>query len=162
MQDLHLPDIYIDDAIKVKIKTSKYNKKLKTAQTHLEMMIAEDIKPYMPMVTGNFIQRTQAYNGALLGTGVVMIAPAPFGRYLYEGKVMVDSVTGKGARPIKLKTGEVIYRHRAGSTLVATNRPLKYSRAGATDHWYERAKADNWDRWMDVIENDVGGKISGR
>lgn len=154
-----IPDIVIEDAIKIKLNTSKYNKKLQEAQIKLEMAIAEDIKPYMPMVTGNFIQRTQAYNSAMLGSGRVMIAPAPYGRYLYEGKVMVDASTGKGARPIKLKTGETIFRYEKGATLMPTSRPLKYTRAGAKDHWYEEAKRANYDRWLKLVADTVGGKV---
>lgn len=157
MNNPKIPDIVIEDAIKIKLPTSKLNKRLQKAQIDLEVAIAEDIKPYMPILTGNMLQRTQAINASNLGSGVVTIAPAPYGRYLYEGKVMVDAETGKGARPIKLKTGEVIFRHRKGATLVPTDRPLTYTSGSAVPHWYERAKADNWNKWIDLIKEDLVG-----
>lgn len=156
----NIPDIVIEDAIKIRFNTSRLNKRLEEAQNNLVVAIAEDIKPYMPMLTGGLIQRASNWSGAHIGDGQVMIAPAPYGRYLYEGKVMVNASTGNGARPIKLKTGETIFRHEKGATLVPTSRPLKYTRAGAVPHWYEEAKKANWDRWMQLVEDTVGGKIT--
>lgn len=160
MKNFNIPDIDIlKDGVKIKVNTSKFNPLLEQAQIRLEMAIAKDIKPYMPMLTGNMIQRTQAINSSMLGSGYVMVAPAPYGRFLYYGKKMVDSETGKGPRPITLKTGEVIFRYRKGAILRPTNEPLKYTRPGATDHWFDSAKADNEDKWRKIVADTIGAKV---
>ena len=81
------------------------------------------------------------------------------GRYLYEGKVMVDSVTGRGAFPLKDGDGNIIgFRHRRGAKLEPTNRPLSYSRAGAQPRWFDVAKKQYKKQWVDGVKKIVGGK----
>lgn len=133
------------------------NEKLKKAQYWLDSQVMTDMLPFMPMDTGIFIHNTVSRSSALAGTGLVCAGAPPYGRYLYEGKVMVDSATGKGARRIVLKTGEVIYRHRKGATLVPTERPLTYSRGTAVPHWFEEAKRQHFDDWVAGVQKILGG-----
>ena len=133
------------------------NAKLKEAQYWLDSQIMTDMIPLMPMDTGVFIHNTVSRSQALAGTGIVCAGAPPMGRYLYEGKVMVDSETGKGARRMVLKTGEVIYRHRKGSTLVPTDRPLTYSRAGVVPHWFEEARRRHFNDWVAGVQKILGG-----
>lgn len=133
------------------------NSKLKLAQYWLDSQIMTDMISLMPMDTGTFIHNTVSRSQSLAGTGLVCAGAPPMGRYLYEGKVMVDSETGKGARRMVLKTGEVIYRHRKEATLVPTDRPLTYSRAGVVPHWYEEAKRQHFDEWVEGVQKILGG-----
>ena len=55
----------------------------------LVYQVMKDTSPYVPFLTGSLNARTQA-------VGNTIIYPGPYARYLYYGKVMVDSVTGKG------------------------------------------------------------------
>ena len=141
----------------INIPCNDLNKKLKLAQYWLDSQIMTDMLPLMPMDTGVFIHNTVSRSQSLAGTGVVCAGAPPYGRYLYEGKVMVDSQTGKGARRMVLKTGEVIYRHRRGATLVPTERPLTYQRASAVPHWFEEAKRRHFDDWVAGVQKILGG-----
>ena len=141
----------------IRITVSGLNADLKKAQYWLDNQIMTDMIPYMPMDTGTLIQNTVSRSRALAGSGLVCAAAQPYGRYLYEGKVMVDSETGKGARRIMLPTGEIIYRHRRGARLVATDRDLKFQRPGAEAHWFEAARRDHFEQWVEGVQKILGG-----
>lgn len=137
---------------RVKIDLSDLQKNKKKAQYLLDSQIMHDMTPYMPLVSGVFIQLTRTRSAALAGTGVVCAATTPYGRYLYYGKKMVDSQTGRGPRRMVMPDGEVIYRYRKGATLTATNTPLHYSNASARAEWYKVAKKKHIDEWTDLVE----------
>lgn len=81
----------------------------------------------------------------------LIIYPGPYARYLYEGKVMVDSATGKGPMRIVGKNGEEVIRFRKGATLKPTNRDLNIQPSvhkDAQSHWFEASKAQNLEKWV--------------
>lgn len=143
--------------VRVDIDMTQFNQNLKLAQYWLDSQVMSDMIPLMPMDTGTFIHNTVSRSQSLAGTGVVCAAAPPYGRYLYYGKVMVDSETGKGARPITLKTGEVIFRHRRGATLTPTSRPLTYQNPDAVPEWFEVAKEQHYRDWCDGVAKILGG-----
>ena len=118
------------------------------AQYWIDSEIMKDCIPYMPRVTGTFINTTVAKSAAMAGTGTVCIGSAPMGQMLYYGKVMVDSQTGKGARPIRLKSGELIFRYRLGSQLVPSQRDLTWSDPNTHARWFEYAANLNKANWL--------------
>lgn len=133
---------------------------LKNAQYGLDSMVMADMVPYMPMDTGQFIDVTRAMSQAIAGSGTVVAAAPPFGRYLYEGKVMVDSVTGKGPMKIPDGPGAYVLRFRKGAKLRATDRPLQYSKSAhpdAQDHWFDAAKKQNLSKWVKNTKKMAGG-----
>ena len=83
-------------------------------------------------------------SAAIAGSGNVIAAAPPFGRFLYEGKVMVDTNTGSPwARP--------------GAKKVVTDRDLKYSNPKATPHWFDTAKENHGDSWVRAVKKIAGG-----
>lgn len=127
----------------------KYKQNDRFAQFWLDGQVMTDMEPYMPRVTGQFIQLTKIRSVSLQGSGVVCAGVYPMGRFLYYGKKMIDPATGKGPRRIVLKDGAVIYRWRLGSHPVATNEPLHYSNPLAKPEWFEVAKRKNLKAWQD-------------
>ena len=130
-------------------------KKLAAASTKAEHTVAvqaaKDTSPYVPMLTGSLNARTQVDGGNI-------IYPGPYARYLYYGKVMVDSVTGKGPMHFIDKMGNEQIKFRKGATLKPTDRDLKYTKSAhpqAQDHWFEASKAENLDKWLRVAEKAV-------
>lgn len=154
-----LPDIHFSSpsGFTCNISMTKTNANLKKAQYWLDSQIFTDMLPYMPMNTGTFIHATQSRSSALAGTGVVCAAAPPMGRMLYYGKVMVDAQTGKGARPIQLKTGEIIFRFRKGARLIPTSRDLTWTRAATRPEWFEVAKDQHYDQWVAGVQKILGG-----
>ena len=88
----------------------------------------------------------------------VMNSMTPY-RYLYEGKKMVDTKTGKGPYPLKDGNGNVIgFRYRKGAKLQPTTQPLIYTRPSATPRWFDTAKAQHKSQWVSGVKKIIGGK----
>lgn len=116
------------------------------AEHIMAIQVEKDTEPFVPMLTGSLNTRTKV-------VGNTIIYPAPYARYLYYGKVMVDSQTGKGAMHWVDKTGNEYIRFRKGAVLRPTDRDLVYTTdfhkdAGAA--WIERSKAQNLEKWIAV------------
>lgn len=157
---MDIKDININTtSLSINIRLSQIRQGVQRAQFHLDTQIMNDMLPLMPLDTGNFQQRTRASSMALAGTGEVIAAERPMGRYLYYGKVMVDSQTGKGPRKIPMGGGDYILRFRKGAKLVPTARPIKYSRPGAVPLWFEEAKKLHLKQWVDIVGKEI---INGR
>lgn len=121
----------------------------------LAVQIAKDTEPFVPAMTKSLVNRTQVVDGKI-------IYPGPYARYLYYGKVMVDSVTGKGPMRIVTKDGDEVIRFRKGATLKPTSKDLNISQAvhpQAQSHWLEGSKAQNLEKWLDVAGKAVASEL---
>lgn len=157
--DYHFTDGTL--SIDANIDLGRIEGNIRKAQYFLDSQVMTDMVPYMPMQTGNFIQRTRAMSAAVAGSGIVVAAAPPMGRYLYMGKVMVDSETGKGPMRIEVSPGEYIFRFRKGAKLVATDRDLKFSKAAnpkVQKQWFDAAKRDHGKEWVKEVKKIAGGK----
>ena len=135
---------YSKPNLEMRINLSRFEKQFEDAQFAFDSAVMKDMKPYMPQQTGTFINITSAQSASLAGSGTVVAAAAPMGRFLYEGKVMVDPVTGSPwARP--------------GAKKVVTNRDLKYSNPKATPHWFDTAKENHGKSWVREVKKIAGG-----
>lgn len=156
--DYHFTDGAL--SIDANIDLGRIERNIEKAQYFLDSQVMTDMVPYMPMQTGNFIQRTRAMSAAIAGSGKVVAAAPPMGRYLYMGKVMVDSETGKGPMRIEVSPGEYIFRFRKGAKLVATDRDLKFSKAAnpkVQKQWFDAAKRDHGSDWVRMAKKVAGG-----
>lgn len=141
----HFKDFSVELAgVTVEIDMSRLERNYNEAQFALDSAIMTSMEPYMPMDTGQFIAITKGMSAALAGTGVVVAAAPPTGRFLYEGKVMV----GKKSRSAWAKKGE---------RKVTTKKNLQYSRGDAQSHWFDKAKEVDGDSWIRIVKNIVGG-----
>lgn len=135
----------VDSNMRVEVNLDRINANLKKAQWWLDTQIMTDMVPYMPHNTGTFVSITRAQSAALAGSGLVVAAAAPTGRFLYYGKVMVDPETGSPfARP--------------GAKKVVTEKPLNYSNPKATPEWFETAKKNHGKQWIKGVKAIAGGK----
>lgn len=150
----HLKKVsFVNGRVRVEINLKPLWTRVAEAQQWLGDRVLEDCKPFMPHLTGSMQQRSHTENG-----GRWVVFPGPYARMQYGGRVMVDSVTGKGPRRIPTAPGEYIYRYRKGAKLVPSTRRLTYSRAEATDHWFDPAKARNGRDWINGVKRITGGK----
>lgn len=137
--------------VKVKLNLFRLSEQMQQAQYWLDTQIMTDMIPFMPMVTGNFIQRTKAVSEAWAGTGKVCAGAPPMGRFLYEGVVMV----GEESRSPWARKGE---------RKVVTNRPLQYTTTHHPDvqaHWFDAAKQAYGKAWVDGVKKIAGGGSNG-
>lgn len=133
--------------IELDVDLSRFEKQYGKAQYALDSMVMTSMQPYMPHRTGTFINVTKAMSAAIAGSGTVIAAAPPFGRFLYEGKVMV----GKESRSPwanKAEEKEVI------------NKNLQYNTSHnpkVTDHWFDTAKKNHGASWVKAVKNIAGG-----
>ena len=129
------------------INLGRFDKQYGKAQYELDSMIMTDMIPYMPMQTGQFINVTRAMSAAIAGSGKVVAAAPPFGRFLYEGKVMVGERSGS---PWAQKS----------ERKVVTSRDLQYFKGAhpkAQSHWFDASKAQNAKKWVNKTKQTAGG-----
>lgn len=142
----------ITDAVDIKVDMSVLDDRFNKAQFALDSAIMTSMIPFMPHRDGSFINRTKAESAAIAGSGEVIAGAAPFGRFLYEGKTMVDEKTGstwarKGAK-------KVLVSQYTGKTNAKEN--LTFSK-GAQSHWLEPAVKKDGDSWVKTVANILGG-----
>ncbi len=146
---VHFPNISIVSAdVTVNISLNRFEKQFQEAQFWLDGKVWNDMEKYMPFRDGNMRNVALAQSKALQGSGKVIAGAPPCGRFLYEGKVMVDPETGSPWA-------------RKGAKKVVTDRPLDFSKAvhpDATDHWFDAAKAESGDKWVKGVKKRAGGK----
>jgi len=133
--------------IRMEINLDRFEKQYNKAQFGLDSMVMTDMVPYMPMQTGTFINVTKAMSAALAGSGKVVAAAPPMGRFLYEGKVMVDPETNSPWA-------------RKGAKKIVTDKDLQYNKNAhpkATDHWFDEAKKEYGDEWVAYVKRIAGG-----
>ncbi len=133
--------------IELDVDLSRFEKQYGKAQYVLDSMVMTSMQPYMPHQTGTFINVTKAMSAAIAGSGTVYAAAPPFGRFLYEGKVMVDPETNSPwARP--------------GAKKVVTDKDLDYDKSHnpkVTDHWFDEAKKNHGKSWVKAVKKIAGG-----
>lgn len=146
-------DIKIDTSnMTAEVSMKELSKRFNKAQFELDSAIMTSMERFMPMQSGKFINRVKAKSAAVAGTGNVYAAVGPEGRFLYEGKTMVDSKTGspwarKGAK-------KVLVSEFQGKTDAKEN--LEYSGSG-TDHWFDKAKVADGEDWKRLVKKTAGG-----
>lgn len=149
IRQLHHEYHYRDRNIRadLEIDLGRFEGQYSRAQYLLDSMVMNDMIPYMPMQTGQFMNVTRAMSASIAGSGKVVAAAPPFGRFLYNGKVMVGEQSGSPWA----KKGE----HK-----VVTDRNLEYYRGGhpqARSHWFDAAKKKNQKKWIRQTRNTAGG-----
>lgn len=142
----HFKDFSVEKMnVKIKLDMSGLDEAIQRAQYALDGAIMHSMIPFMPKVSGNFIERTVAKSASVQGTGIVYAGVGPEGRFLYEGKVMVDPVTGSTcARP--------------GAKKIVTERELNYNKLANPDvqkEWFIPAKKKDLKSWIAQAQNAI-------
>ena len=141
----HFPGFsLVQGDITVDVSLNRFEKQFQEAQYYLDSQIMNDMVPYMPHRDGNFVNVTRLQSAALAGSGKVVAAAPPMGRFLYEGKVMVDPVTGSPWA-------------RKGAKKVVTERPLTYGNPKVTPYWFDTAKDAHGKSWVKGVKRIAGG-----
>lgn len=133
--------------IKINLNLDRFSKQFQEAQYELDGNVMNSMIPFMPHNNGLFEDATRSASAAIQGSGAVYAAYGPFGRFLYEGKVMVGEESGS---PFAKK----------GEKKVVTDRPLRFSKnhhPEATDHWFDPAKEKDLDKWIKQAKKTAGG-----
>lgn len=134
--------------ITVNISLNRFEKQFQEAQNWLDGQVFTDMEKYMPFRDGNMRNVSAIMSRSMQGTGRVIAGVPTYGRFLYEGKVVVDPLTGSPWA-------------RAGAKKVVTDRDLVFDKIAhprATDHWFDAAKTENVKSWVKGVKRIAGGK----
>lgn len=150
------------DDMTVDIDFARFETQYSKAQYAMDSMIMTGMIPYMPKVTGTFINVTKAMSAAIAGGGWVYAAAPPYGRFLYEGKTMVSPRTGStyaaaGEKKVlvsqyqgKTNAREDLIYHSGQNYRSGANREV-------VPHWFEKAKEVHGKNWIKVAKKIAGG-----
>ena len=145
----HFPSFSIVKGdIKVNVSLNRFEKQFQEAQYWLDGQVFTDMEKYMPFRDGNMRNVSSIMSRSMQGSGQVIAGAPPYGRFLYEEKVMVDPVTGSPWA-------------RAGAKKVVTDRDLVFDKTAhprATDHWFDAAKEQYVKSWAKGVKKRAGGK----
>ena len=131
----------------MEIDLGRLEKQYSKAQFRLDSVVMRDMVPFMPMRSGLFVNVTRAMSAAIAGSGKVVAAAPPFGRFLYEGDVMVGVKSGS---PFAMP----------GEQKKAISKQLQYTKTAhpsATDHWFDAAKRKHLKQWVAITKQTAGG-----
>lgn len=152
--DVHVSED--DGRVKVTLDLDmeRFEKQYSRAQFMLDSEVMTDMVPYMPMITGSFINVTKSMSAAIAGSGYVYAAAPPYGRFLYKGKTMVGP---SGSTWAKYGQKKVLVSQYAGKTNAKEN--LHYTdtfhpRVGA--EWFELAKKRHGKDWIRHAKERAG------
>lgn len=140
----------------MEIDLSRFEGQYSRAQYLLDSMVMDSMVPYMPMQTGTFINVTRGMSQSIAGSGKVVAAAPPMGRFLYEGKTMVDEKTGS---PYARKDARKVLVSQFGGKTNARE-DLQYSKhahPNVTDHWFDTAKKNHGEMWIRKTKKTAGG-----
>ena len=126
----------------MELKMDRIEDNFNRAQYELDSAIMTSMVPFMPMQTGQFIAVTKGMSSAIAGTGEVVAAAPPTGRYLYQGKAMV----GRYSKSAWAKKGE---------KKVLSGASLTYARGGPK--WFNKAKSKDGKKWVRLVKKTAGG-----
>lgn len=146
----------IDADIKVQLNLSRFDKQFQRAQYEFDGNVMNSMVPFMPMISGDFVDITRAASAAIQGIGKVYAAYGPAGLFLYRGKVMVSPVTGS----TWAKKGEkkVLVSQYSGKTKAKED--LQYTKTAhpkAQAKWFDAAKKADGKEWIKQVKRTAGG-----
>lgn len=144
------PNLVID----MHVSFRRLERNLGRAQKLLDSAIMDDMVPYMPMITGSFVQLTKARSAATAGTGEICAAAPPMGRFLYEGKGMVGEESGSPYA--KADERKVLVSKYTGITNAHEN--LQYTTTfhpDVTAKWFEVAKKAHKREWIKKVNKET-------
>ena len=123
--------------VKVEINDTKLKARVDRANEILANEAMKDTDKFVPKLTGTLSGGTRVSDGQI-------VYPGPYARYLYHGKLMVDSKTGSSYA-------------RKGSTKTLTGKPLNVAKSNpmAQPEWFEVSKGLNLEKWKRVFAKAV-------
>nr|DAK01080.1 MAG TPA: Minor capsid protein [Caudoviricetes sp.] len=146
----------VDGDMKIKLNMSRFSRQYQEAQHLLDGMVMDSMIEFMPMISGDFINRTRVKSTSMQGTGFVCAAAEPYGRFLYFGKTMVDPATG--STWARHDAEKVLVSQYSGKTNAKEN--LEYTRQAhpqAQAEWFDAAKRQYGSTWIRKVKAQAGG-----
>lgn len=151
----------VDGDMKIKLNMDRFSRQYQEAQYLLDGMVMDSMIEFMPMISGDFINRTRVKSTSMQGTGFVCAAAEPYGRFLYFGNTMVDPETG--STWARRDAEKVLVSQYSGKTNAKEN--LQYTKSPHTQvqaEWFDAAKRQYGSTWLRKVKAQAGGGRHGR
>ncbi len=132
--------------VSIHIDTKRIDDNLRRAQDVLDQQVLNDMIPYMPFQQGAMVDATHIIEPGLISTNT------PYAHYQYMGDVYGPNI------PIRNDDG-IITGWWSPPNKTKTERKLQYDKTfnpEATDHWFEHAKQEHGEQWLDLVRKEVG------
>lgn len=123
----------------IKIDTKRIERNIKEAQKLLNMAVKNDCEPFVPHLNGGLRQSANFPDGVY---GGVLEYNTPYAHYQYIGELYLAENGSSWAKKHEKK--------------FPSGKPLHYGEAGTTDHWFEKAKEKNKDKWISIVKDEIG------
>ena len=133
-------------SIDIKIDTKRIDKNIKNAQKLLNMQIAADCDPLIPFQQGA-LRNSINYPKGIYGDEIEW--NTPYAHYQYEGEVYGPNI------PIKDDKGNITGWYSPPKKN-PTGKQLAYHTPGTGDHWFEKAKEQHKQDWIDLVKRTAG------
>ena len=146
----------ITGGVQVKVSLDRFSKQFIHAQYGLDSNVMDSMVKFMPKQAGTFIAETSGKSASVAGSGKVYAAFGEQGRFLYEGKGMVDEKTGSTWSRHGGK--KVLVSQYSGKTRAKEN--LDYSKAAHPDvqkEWFLPAREKDGKQWIKQVKKTAGG-----
>lgn len=132
--------------VDINIDTKRIDRNIKEAQKLLNMQIVADCDPLIPFQQGA-LRNSVNYPHGIYGGEIEY--NTPYAHYQYEGEVYGPNI------PIKDAEGNITGWYSPPKKN-PTGRPLTYHTAGTGDHWFEKAKEQHKQDWIDLVKRTAG------
>ena len=132
--------------VSIKIDTSRIDKNIREAQKLLNLAVVGDCDPMIPFQQGA-LRNSVIYPDGIYGGEIEY--NTPYAHYQYEGIVYGPNI------PIRDAEGNITGWYSPPSKQ-PTGRPLTYHTEGTGDHWFEKAKAQHKQEWIDLVKRTAG------
>lgn len=151
-------DVHVTtDQMRLDLSMNRFEKQFNKAQYDLDSAVMTGMVPFMPMVTGTFINITRSMSASLAGTGWVYAAAPPYGRFLYFGKTMVGA---NGSTYAHFGEKKVLVSEFSGKTRAKEN--LQFNKTfhpNVQAEWFEAAKTRYGKQWEKIAKRKAGGGV---
>ena len=133
-------------SVDIKIDTKRIDNNIRTAQKLLNMQIVSDCDPLIPFQQGA-LRNSVNYPQGIYGGEIEY--NTPYAHYQYMGEVYGPNI------PIRDAEGNITGWFSPPKKN-PTGRPLQYHTAGTGDHWFEKAKEQHKQEWIDLVKRTAG------
>lgn len=134
--------------VDIQLDTKRLDRNMMNAQKVLNLAVRTDCEPLVPFLNGQLRRSANFPEGVY---GGVLEYNTPYAHYLYEGQVYGPNI------PIKDSEGNITgWFSPPGQAKHPTGKKIQYHEPGTADHWFEKAKEQNKDKWLRLVREEAG------
>lgn len=126
-------------SVNIELNTDRFERNIKEAQKKLNMQVVADCDPFIPFQQGA-LRGSQRYPEGVYGGEISW--DTPYAHYQYEGELYLttDGRSFANRDERKYPTGERLEQHHPGTTC----------------YWFERAKEQHKNQWVNLVKRTAG------